>query len=160
MLCSCLRHKRLQYEIVGKSLHLQHFHRCSGWLTLEVIPPSAVSSPFPPSFSPALHSILQSTALQLPLWSHWFLKISEAAVEIGPPILNKTHQLLCLSSLLWLVGTAMLSPTVQHCRNRRKAELIYIQEQFHRDRSLEFTWHKQKHCAIPWPHFWRRVKWI
>lgn len=32
---------------------------------------------------PKLHSILQSSALQLPQWSHWFVKISEAAAEIG-----------------------------------------------------------------------------
>lgn len=54
----------------------------------EFIPPSAFSSLFPtsscsPPLSPVLHSILQSSALQLPLWSHWFVKISTAAVEIG-----------------------------------------------------------------------------
>lgn len=53
-----------------------------------LIPPSAFSSlffrlPLFTSLSPVLHSTLQSSALQLPLWSHWFVKISEAAVEIG-----------------------------------------------------------------------------
>lgn len=75
---------------------------------------------------PKLHSILQSSALQLPQWSHWFVKISEAAAEIGLQSEVKTHQLLCPPHCSYLWGNARLLHPVQHCRNRRKAGLIYI----------------------------------
>lgn len=92
-----------------------------------------------------LHSILQSSALQLPLWGHWFVKISEAAVEIGLQSEIK-HTGCCVSAHCSLVGTL---PTVQ------RRELIYIHRQFHRDDGRDVH---DVNRNVPWSDSWSCVK--